>query len=77
MKIYHRWPLSYFSVFLAIVSILIFLFFTAMGNYSEQQAVKANAVFAQNALQTIDSLLKFSDQMLSKYSREATTRRSK
>ncbi|MBP1996812.1 helix-turn-helix domain-containing protein [Paenibacillus eucommiae] len=66
MKIYHRWLLSYLPAFLAIVSILIFLFFTAMGNYSKQQAVKANEVFAQNALQTVDSLLQFSEQMIIK-----------
>ncbi|MDF2650461.1 MAG: hypothetical protein K0Q73_6266 [Paenibacillus sp.] len=66
MKLYHRWLLSYLPVFLAIISILIFLFFTAMGNFSKQQAAKANEVFARNALQTIDSLLKFSEEMVVK-----------
>ncbi|GGD88376.1 helix-turn-helix domain-containing protein [Paenibacillus nasutitermitis] len=66
MKIYHRWLLSYLPAFLAIVSILIFLFFTAMGNYSKQQAVKANEVFAQNILQTLDSLLQYSEKMIIK-----------
>ncbi|WP_214626233.1 helix-turn-helix domain-containing protein [Paenibacillus agaridevorans] len=66
MKIYYRWLLYYIPVFLAIVSILIFLFFSAMSNYSKQQAIKANQVFAENALQTIDSLLKFTEQMIIK-----------
>ncbi|MDF2713899.1 MAG: hypothetical protein K0R28_824, partial [Paenibacillus sp.] len=66
MKMYHRWLLSYLPVFLTIVSILIFLFFTVLGNYSKQQAIKANEVFAGNFLQTTDSILQFSEQMLLK-----------
>lgn len=66
MKIYHRWLLSYLPVFLTIVSILIFLFFTVLGNYSKQQAIKANEVFARNILQTTDSILRFSDQTMIK-----------
>jgi hypothetical protein len=66
MKMYHRWLLSYLPVFLTIVSILIFLFFTVLGNYSKQQAIKANEVFAGNFLQTTDSILQFSEQVLLK-----------
>ncbi|MDF2660937.1 MAG: hypothetical protein K0Q94_3728 [Paenibacillus sp.] len=66
MKIYHRWLMSYLPVFLTIVSILIFLFFTALGNYARQQAVKANEVFARNIMQTTDSILRFSEQTMIK-----------
>ena len=48
------------------VSILIYLFFTVLGIYSKQQAIKANEVFAGNFLQTTDSILQFSEQVLLK-----------
>lgn len=58
-----RLLLSYLPVFFVTISALVFLFFIVMTEYAKKEGEHANAVFAEQVLQTFEASVMFVEQM--------------
>lgn len=65
-KWFNRLLLSYLPIFFVVISILIVISFLFIYQLSQREAVKANRIYAEHVMQTVDHYLRATDQMVMK-----------